>query len=241
LKQDPSHTHFLSPVSAATKADQVEEKVLNYLRAGNFKPGDTIPKEEDLSRVLNVSRPVIREAMSRLRMFGMIESRKRRGAILRQPDLIGALERVLMPNMLSDATRQDIFELRLVLELGIADLLFFRKNEQDLEALSQIVKEESDLLDQKREPDNILALIENDIAFHSKLYQIAGNKMLQSLQRVILPTIRHVIDHQFKMDPLSYGKITHRRLLEILTTGTPEDFRIAMRGHLEYHFEQLHT
>lgn len=235
------NTHFLTPVPAATKADQVEEKVLNYLRSGNFKPGDTIPKEEELSKALNVSRPVIREAMSRLRMFGMIESRKRRGAILRQPDLIGALERVLMPNMLSEETRQDIFELRLVLELGIADFLFLRLTPKDLEELGQLVSDESDLLKRPRTPRNIISLIEKDIAFHGKLYQIAGNKMLQSLQRVILPTIRHVIDHQFKMNPLSYGKITHENLLEILANGTPEDFRMAMRSHLEYHFEQLHT
>ncbi len=235
------NTHLLTPVPAATKADQVEEKVLNYLRSGNFRPGDTIPKEEELSKALNVSRPVIREAMSRLRMFGMIESRKRRGAILRQPDLIGALERVLMPNMLSDETCQDIFELRLVLELGIADFLFLRRTDKDLEELQQIVSDESDLLKRSRTPKNIVALIEKDISFHGKLYQIAGNKMLQSLQRVILPTIRHVIDHQFQMNPLSYGKITHENLLEILTSGTIDDFRTAMRSHLEYHFEQLHT
>ena len=239
LDDNLTHKKLLTPISTATKADQVEEQVLHYLRSGNFKPGDTIPKEEELSKALNVSRPVIREALSRLRMFGMIESRKRRGAILRQPDLFSALERVLMPNMLSETTRQDIFELRLVLEMGISDLLFLRKTASDLAELEQIVSDESLLLEKKQSPENILLLLEKDLAFHSKLYQISGNKMLQSLQRVILPTIKHVVDHQFKMDPLSYGKITHFQLLTILKNGNPKDFREAMREHLTYHFEQL--
>lgn len=229
----------MSPIPMATKADQVEERVLGYLRAGNFKPGDTIPKEEELAKVLHVSRPVIREAMSRLRMFGMIESRKRRGSVLRQPDLFGALERVLLPNMLSETARTDIFELRLVLELGMADLLFLRKTDQDIQDLSGIVEEEKELLTQSRTPNNIQKLIDNDLAFHSKLYKVSGNKTLQTFQRILIPTIRHVIDHQFQMDPLSYGKITHRQLLDILTTGKPEDFRKAMRSHLELHFDKL--
>lgn len=239
LEDHTEHKKLLKPIPVSTKADQVEEQVLQYLRLGNFKPGDTIPKEEELSKALHVSRPVIREALSRLRMFGMIDSRKRRGAILRQPDLFSAMERVLMPNMLSNATRRDIFELRLVLEIGIADLLFLRKKPEDLLALEKIVADEQILLEKDRTPENILLLIENDLAFHGKIYQISGNKMLQSLQRIIIPTIKHVIDHQFKMDPLSYGKITHFQLLELLKQGNPEKFREAMREHLTYHFEQL--
>ena len=233
------HKNLLKPISTATKADKVEQEVLNYLRSGNFKPGDTIPKEEELSKALKVSRPVIREALSRLRMFGMIESKKRRGAILRQPDFFRALERIMIPNMLSDNTKRDIFEMRLVLELGIADLLFLRKQPEDLEDLEKIVEDESVLLKKKRTSSNILLLIENDLAFHSKLYQISDNKMLQSLQRIILPTIKHVIDNQFEMDPLSYGKVTHSELLELLRSGNPPSFRDAMREHLTYHFEQL--
>ena len=239
MEDNIEHKKFLKPIPVSTKADQVEEQVLQYLRLGNFKPGDTIPKEEELSKALNVSRPVIREAMSRLRMFGMIDSRKRRGAILCQPDLFSALEKVLLPNMLSNSTRQDIFELRLVLEMGIADLLFLRKTEEDLAELEKIVSEEQVLLEKERDPDNNLLLIENDLSFHSKIYQISGNKMLQSLQRIILPTIKHVIDHQFKMEPLSYGKVTHFQLLKLLKKGSPEQFREAMREHLTYHFEQL--
>ena len=233
------HKSLLKPISTATKADKVEQEVLNYFRSGNFKPGDTIPKEEELSKALKVSRPVIREALSRLRMFGMIESKKRRGAILRQPDFFRALERIMIPNMLSNNTKRDIFEMRLVLEMGIADLLFLRKEQEDLEALEKIVEDESVLLKKKRTSSNILLLIENDLAFHSKLYQISDNKMLQSLQRIILPTIKHVIDNQFEMDPLSYGKVTHSELLELLRRGNPPAFRDAMREHLTYHFEQL--
>ena len=223
----------------STKADQVEERVLSYLRNGDFKPGDTIPKEEELAQVLEVSRPVIREAMSRLRMFGMIESRKRRGAILRQPDLWGAMERVLLPNMLSEDTLTDIFELRLVLEMGMAELLYLRKSPKDLEELGAIVAEENALLKKKGEQDIIDKLIDADIAFHSKLYSISGNKALQTFQRIIVPTIRHVIDNQLKMDPLSYGRVSHGELLEILKNGDESSFRKAMRLHLELHYEKL--
>ena len=228
-------------IPSSTKADQVEERIISYLKTGNFKPGDVIPKEEELALALGVSRPVIREAMSRLRMFGLVESRKRRGAILKQPDLFGALERVLLPKMLSEKTLQDIFELRLVLEMGLADFLFLRKTQKDLDELEVIVKKEAKHLEKKRTPSNIQILLECDINFHRKLYQISGNKSIQTFQRILLPAIRHVIDHQFQMDPLSYGSVPHLQLLEVLSHGTPEQFRLAMYKHLELHFQELNS
>lgn len=222
-----------------TKADEVEERIIEYLKTENFQAGDIIPKESQLALVLGVSRPVIREAMSRLRMFGIIESKKRRGAVLRHLNLISAIERVLLPHMLSKEAMQDIFELRLVLEIGIADLLFLRKTEEDLFILEHIVEGEGELLSKTRTPDVIENLLACDLAFHSKLYQIAGNQMIQSFQRVLIPTIKHVIENQFKMDSLSYGRITHAKLIEILKKGDPEKYRLAMRGHLELHFDKI--
>jgi capsule polysaccharide export protein KpsE/RkpR len=58
----------LEPVVSATMADIVETRLLEYLKKKSFKPGDALPKEIELAKALGVSRNVLREALSRLRV-----------------------------------------------------------------------------------------------------------------------------------------------------------------------------
>src|SRR5918999_421310 len=117
LKED---LYKLQPIVALSMTDQVESQLLDYIVKRAIKPGDAIPKETELAQGLGVSRNVVREALSRLRMLGLIESRKKRGMILVSPDILQAFERVLDPPIIDDATLEDIFELRLVIEMGLA-------------------------------------------------------------------------------------------------------------------------
>jgi len=66
----------LRPVETLTQVDKIELSLEEYFRTENFGPGDSIPKEVDLAEAMGVSRTAIREAISRFRMLGIIESRK---------------------------------------------------------------------------------------------------------------------------------------------------------------------
>jgi len=56
-------------------------------------------------------------------MLGMVETRPRRGMIMAQPDLLAGIEKVLSPTLLSQDNLKDVFELRLILEMGISEFL----------------------------------------------------------------------------------------------------------------------
>ena len=132
---EKDYSFELEPIESTTMADVVEIRLREYLKKNSFKPGDALPKELELAETLGVSRNVVREALSRLRMLGMVETKKRRGMILGRPDILGAFERVLDPLIIDKDTLQDIFELRLVLETGLADLVFLRKTDKDIQEL----------------------------------------------------------------------------------------------------------
>ncbi len=55
--------------------EQVAGQVTDLVARGEFKPGDRLPPERDLAKVLGVSRPTVREAMIALEMAGLIEVR----------------------------------------------------------------------------------------------------------------------------------------------------------------------
>lgn len=222
-----STTHDLEPILNKTMADIVEARLREYIRNKNYKPGDSLPTEMELAEGLGVSRNVVREALSRLRMLGIIETRKKRGMVITQPDILGSFEKVLDPIMIDETTMRDIFELRLVLEMGLPDLLFPRLTDAHVAELEKIAREE-------QATDNFR--IQNEIAFHGKLYEITGNNTLKRFQTLLLPIFAYVITLEEKP---TRGKISHGGLVELLKTGNKEAFRQGMLEHLRPHFDRL--
>ena len=220
----------LLPVKTATMTDVVELKLREYFKKKSFKPGDSLPNELELAEALNVSRNVLREALSRLRMLGMVETKKKSGMVLTRPDILGSLERVLDPLIIDGNTLQDIFELRLTLEVGLADILYLRKTKEDVDELEQIAK------NQKVDRGRQTFRIKNEIAFHSKIYQMTGNETLKRFQNMLLPIFGYLVD--LEKVPI-VGKVTHLDLVNILKKGTKEEFRQGMIKHLQHHFDKL--
>ena len=218
--------------------DKVEIRLKEYFKENNLKVGDSIPKEIEFSEAMGVSRTVIREALLRLRAIGVIDSKKRKGMVLTQPDIIQNLEKVIEFNLLGDQTLKDIFELRLILEMGMADLLFARKTQADIDALEKIVTKQ-----EKEEQDTVVLSLANEIGFHGKLYQMSKNTTLQRFQDLLLPVFQYVNDNMLpeaKDFQYSSGEfVSHRDLLNLLKNGNPESFRKALRQHLEPQFDKV--
>jgi DNA-binding FadR family transcriptional regulator len=220
----------LERIAHKTMADIVEIRLRDFLKKKAFKPGDALPKEIELAESLGVSRNVVREALSRLRMLGMIETKRKRGMVLASPDIMGSFERVLDPMFINENTLRDIFELRLTLEMGLADLLYLRMKKDDVDELEEIAK------NQKITAGQHSFRIKNEIAFHGKLYTMTGNETLQRFQNMLLPIFGYLVS--LEKVPI-IGKVSHLDLVNILRKGSKEDFRQGMFLHLEHHFKKL--
>ena len=73
--------------------DKIEKKLVEILQQKELKVGDSIPKELELAQTLGVSRTVIREALLRLRMMGLLESKKKKGAVITSPDIFAIMSK----------------------------------------------------------------------------------------------------------------------------------------------------
>lgn len=221
-------------IDTSSLVDRVEARLVELLQHRKLKVGDTIPKELELAEILGVSRTVIREALLRLRMMGLIESKKKKGSVITSPDLFGIMSKSMNPHILDQETLKEMFEIRLVLEIGMADLLFHRVTKEDIAELRQIVKNEPPAAQYH------LFNIEHEIAFHGKLYEITGNETMKKFQKMLLPVFDYVHNSGLlKKQKKLKSFISHRSLVNILEKGTPEKFRNGMRNHLENHFARL--
>ena len=214
--------------------DKVEANLVQLLQQQQLKIGDSIPTELELTQQLGVSRTVVREALLRLRLMGLIESKKKKGSVITSPDLFGNMSKSMNPHILTPETLREVFEIRLVLEIGMADLLFNRITKKDIEELKHIVENEP--------PATQFHLfnVEHEIAFHGKLYEITGNDTLKKFQKMLLPVFDYVHNSGLlKKQPMLKMFVSHKELVDLLENGTPEEFRNGMRSHLENHFTRL--
>jgi DNA-binding FadR family transcriptional regulator len=69
---------------ATQLSHQLYELLTKLIQEGEFVAGIRLPAENRLAEPIGVSRPVVREALERLRMMGMVVSRKGSGSFNRK-------------------------------------------------------------------------------------------------------------------------------------------------------------
>ena len=211
---------------------------MNYFRSQDLKVGDSIPNEIELSSALGVARSVLREALSRLKMMGMIESRTRRGMILTEPFILGGMKRVVDPRIMSQESLLDLLGFRVALEIGISSDIFHIK-EQDIMELEEIVNAGVAL------GNNEYANL-SEYTFHSKLYEITGNKTIVQFQSIIHPVMNFVKTNlRERVEAINIeqldkkGKIvTHTDLLNFIKNKDEMGYRNAIEQHF-YVYKKL--
>lgn len=213
-----------------TLVEATQQKILNYIAEKGLRPNTVLPKESELADTLSVSRVVIREALSSLRALGFLETKKKKGTILTSPQPFGIMEIIINSGTLDKNVIRDLYELRLMLEIGAADFIFERKDQASMDRLLELVEEEETC-------DNIRRLVEIDIEFHSILYQMANSKSLSNFQHLLGKTFS-LYPHQREENWRQQEIITHRSLYTILLNGNADSFRSAMRLHLTHQFEK---
>lgn len=210
-----------------SQTEQVQDRILQYIKDNGLEYNSVLPKESELAQQLGVSRVVIREAISGLKTLGFIETKRRKGTIFVQPKVFGMLKYVIMSGLLDTDSVKDLYELRLMLEIGMADLVVANRNEEQLNILEGIVEKEESSAD----PAELRDL---DIQFHSELYKMAGNRSLEHFQHMLQKLFL-----LYESKPIGWLKsetMTHRNLIYLLRKGDVELFRSAMRIHLEPQF-----
>jgi DNA-binding FadR family transcriptional regulator len=227
----------------STLVEQTQKKILEYISEN--QDIKHLPKEQEFSEILGVSRGVLRESLSQLRALGIIETKRKKGTVLVSPNVFGVLKPLIGSGLLDRKSLTDLYQLRLMLEIGAADFIFKGKNEKFMSELDAIVGEEAELDQQMNlatDDETKYRIAEKlkdvDIQFHAKLFEMTGNQDLMDFQFIV----RHLFSlysPRLKKDYHDRNVVSHIGLFNLLRNGTPDAFRMAMRLHLSTQFENM--
>lgn len=173
-------------------AYEVARQIAQAIREGRFVPGQALPPSREFATKFNVSRPILREALSILQLQGYVSTRHGRGTFVKDPDtdiLNVSPEDWLTKNM---RLVENFYEARLAIEPVCAARAALAAGPGDIAELKEILER----IDTLMEGGSTHELVSADIDFHSKIARLSRNEFLiKMLRSLIVPEtdVRKVI------------------------------------------------
>lgn len=210
--------------------DQIYEEVLKRIVSGIYPENERLPTEAELCREFEVSRPVVREALGRLRIDGLVESRQGAGSFVRQRPNAAVLTFAPVGSI---ADIQRCFEFRIGLEGEAACLAAERRTEAELAAIAAALASLDEVIGGGR------LGVDEDYHFHLAVARATLNpfyvSMIASIHTQISfgMNLARNLSLRKPFDRLRLVQSEHTAIYEAIREQAPEAARNAMRRHLD--------
>ncbi len=220
----------LKPIDAKPSAsERVAERLMALIASGNIAPGEKLPSENELTKALHVSRPVVREALRGLAMLGVVESKQGGGCYvtdLKPNRLMAPLSFVLS---LQDYSLDSLFAARTVIDCGIAAGAARNVTAAQLERFGELVEVAYQCV------GDPVAFRLADSEFHELLGTASDNAFLDRVSRSLYGL---AIDQRRKASlmagVLDHSARDHDAIVKALAAHDPDAAEAAMAAHVEH-------
>ncbi|MBD7911274.1 MULTISPECIES: FadR/GntR family transcriptional regulator [Clostridium] len=221
------------------KSTKVYEQIIDQFKAmiadGTLKKGDKLPSERELVSQLGVSRSAIREALSALQMIGFVESRHGEGNFIKENFEESLIDPFLLIFMLNGSDKEQIFELRRVIEVETAALAAKKITDKEIEELKECLNKLNEVEDEEEK-------VKYDKRFHYNIAKASKNILILNMLNAVSSLMDSFISE-------ARGKILmveenrsilmrqHEEILEGLVKKDSEVASKAMSEHLDLIYE----
>lgn len=214
-----------APLSSVTYRQLVE-----WLASATFAPGTRLPGEHVLAAQFAVSRPVLRQALARLRAEGRLYSRKGSGTFVQVSS--DAAPPIAYAALGSIPDVRSFLEFRCGVEGEMAAAAAACRTADDLTAIGHRRHAVEAEVTAGRPG------IEQDVALHAAIARASGNRFYVETLTCLSEQIRFSIrlTRELATQPTSERanelQREHARLCDAIAAGVPDDARRAMHAHL---------
>lgn len=210
------------------------------IREDRLQSGQKLPTESELMQRFEVSRTVVREAISRLQASGLVETRHGIGTFVMAPRAVEPTFRIAPEDFATAADVVSLLELRISLESEAASLAAQRREEEHLQNMATALAafEASIHADSDAVP--------SDFQFHMEVARATGNRhfadLMTYLGTMIIPRTRINTANSAPEGRLAYLQRVHHEhesIYRAIRDRDAESARAAMRTHLTNSRERL--
>jgi GntR family transcriptional regulator, transcriptional repressor for pyruvate dehydrogenase complex len=196
----------MMPIDRAGITELVVQRIKELLEMGELKAGSRLPPERELADMLSISRPSLRTALKALSVMGIIRAKPGAGTYIAEslPEVF--TEPMRFMTLINNTSDEELFEARMIIEAGLAELAATRATQADLKVLAQEI---TAMRAAVGDPEKFLI---HDVRFHQAIARAAGNKVMSG----VMDTVAELLYH------------TRRQ-----TIGGAKDFQDAIEWHIK--------
>jgi GntR family transcriptional regulator, sialic acid-inducible nan operon repressor len=219
------------PIQRRKLYQEVVDKLLIRIQAGEFSTGGVLPSERKLMEYYAVGRPTIREALQTLAGYGIVEISHGERAKVVTPTaalLVAQISRGAEHLMRVDPQMlEHMKEARIFLECGIASMAAQRATPKDTVLLKKRLKEQRSAL------ANLDDFLTCDMAFHRELANISGNPIYPAIVEAMFNWASQYYQAIVRAPGAEKLTLTeHESIVSAVAKNDAKAAEKAMRNHL---------
>jgi GntR family transcriptional repressor for pyruvate dehydrogenase complex len=209
----------------------VKEKIVN----GEYKPGDMLPSQDELAKILGVSRASLREAINRLELMGLTESKHGLGTFVKTPSSYDYMSQLSSFLVLDQRSAFELLQARRYIEGSVAALAAKCATDSDIEKMEEILS----AMENARDHADVEQYIERDVKFHFLIAESCKNRVLLQIVDILRDLLRQLIARVFAHSSDQLEKIYHetnkfhRNIFNAIKNRDAEAAKIHMESHIE--------
>lgn len=216
--------------------DDIIESIKQALIKGDLHPGQRLPSESEFTEQFNVGRGTVREAMKMLSALGVVEIRRGDGTYIADKPSAAQLSPLLFSILLQRGNDKELFELRVLIEIGYCQLATDNATEEDLKQIQKAEEGwEAYVSSNNVNIDNLLQI---DLNFHFALLEATHNPLVitigRSVEELFLNCFRKSL---IKKEVREWGG--HRAIIEALLKRDKESVRQAVVYSLQLYKDEV--
>lgn len=174
-----SHLAGLEPIKRTRIPDEIADRIRALIVDGAFSKDKPLPSERDLAKVMRVSRSSVRDALRRLEVIGLLETRHGQGTYLHELSVDNVVTPMASVLTFNRARQEDLMDARRVFEPAVARMAATRATAEELDGIDRILDE------QRRKVRAGEPTIGEDTAFHAAVAQATHNQVIVGVMETL--------------------------------------------------------
>lgn len=212
--------------------DEIANQLIHLIHSKHLIAGDRLPSERDLCEQFSVSRPVIREALSRLKSEGLVSIKRGVGVFVSARDPREAFK-IKEVDIDEKASVTQVMELISTIEIAATKLAAARRSAEDLKKIRKCLLGMEYAIASDRLGD------EEDFEFHQAIMVATHNPYFETLSQHLEHTARRMIRHLRSNTKSRHTNLIeavqaeHQAIYNAISASDPVAAEKAARAHLE--------
>jgi GntR family transcriptional repressor for pyruvate dehydrogenase complex len=205
--------------------------VRELIETKQLQPGERLPAERDLARMLGVSRVPIREAMRTLAAQGLIDIRRGQGMFVATSSVEATVDQLTNALLKQRDLLAELFAVRRLLEPASAQWAAARREPDDVAKLERLLADMQQA--GERTPPDYDTIGERDTQLHVEIAATSDNRVLVRIMQAIQDLHREQLETSLRYRDRVHDTLKdHSRIVRAIANGDPVEARTAMLDHL---------